>query len=63
MSATELVNCHTWWRGPEYLLQSEDLWPVSKNFDKPQGNDELFGVDWTRGFRGEHLYTRGSMVL
>ena len=40
-TATELVNCHTWWRGPEYLLQSEDSLPVSRNFDKPQGNDEM----------------------
>ena len=22
MSATDLIDCHTWWRGPEFLLQS-----------------------------------------
>ena len=41
MSATELVNCHAWLRDPECLLQSEDSWPVSRNFNKPQGNDEM----------------------
>ena len=25
MSAADLVDCHIWWRGPEFLLQKEDV--------------------------------------
>ena len=43
MSATDLIDCHTWWRGPEFLLQSEESWPVSKvsRSQKPPGDDEM----------------------
>lgn len=41
MNAAELANCDTWWRGPAFLLQSENTWPVNKAFEKPIGDDEL----------------------
>ena len=30
MKATELVDCCTWWRGPQFLTQSEETWPVNR---------------------------------
>ena len=41
MKATELVDCCTWWRGPQFLTQSEETWPVNKSFVKPSGDTEM----------------------
>ena len=42
-SAIDLIGCHIWWRGPEFLLQSEESWPVNKvsRSQKPPGDDEM----------------------
>ena len=41
MKATELVDCCTWWRGPQFLIQPEETWPVNKSFEKPSGDTEM----------------------
>ena len=41
MHAVELAKCDTWWRGPAFLRQSEDTWPINKTFEKPTGDNEL----------------------
>ncbi|MEW8544200.1 MAG: hypothetical protein AB2693_11760, partial [Candidatus Thiodiazotropha sp.] len=42
MRASELKNSGTWWRGPDFLCKSEELWP-SNIIDKPAVNNELKG--------------------
>ena len=41
MHANELAKCDSWWRGPAFLQESEDTWPLNKTFAKPIGNDEI----------------------
>ena len=41
MLAVELAKCDIWWRGPAFLRQSEDTWPINKIFEKPTGDNEL----------------------
>ena len=41
MSAANLVNSNTWWRGPEFLRQDEENWPAKKSFEKSTGDVEL----------------------
>ena len=41
MKAIELVDCYSWWRGPDFLRQSEDTWPVNKSLGKPKGDNEI----------------------
>ena len=41
MKATDLVDCDRWWRGPEFLHQSESLWPTKILNDKHTGYDEM----------------------
>lgn len=41
MKATDLAKSNTWWRGPDFLRQSENTWPISKAFGKPTGDVEI----------------------
>ena len=41
MKATDLVDCDRWWRGPEFLHQSESLWPTKILNDKHTGYEEM----------------------
>ena len=41
MKAIDLVDCDRWWRGPEFLLQSESLWPTKILNGIHTGFDEL----------------------
>ena len=41
MSAIDLANCNTWWRGPSFLRQTEDTWPTNKISDQPIGDDKM----------------------
>ena len=40
MTTTELLDCTAWWRGPEFLSQPEDTWPINKLLSKPSGDME-----------------------
>ena len=40
MNATELVDCYVWWQGPDFLLQTEDIWADNQAFEKPP-DDEM----------------------
>ena len=44
MKAEELKVFNKWWKGPEFLLQSEEAWPLNKVIDKPCENAELKGA-------------------
>lgn len=44
MKAKELKVCNKWWKGPDFLLQSEETWPLNKVIDKPCENAELKGT-------------------
>lgn len=35
IKATELSSRGTCWRGPDFLGELEDSWPINKNFKKP----------------------------
>ena len=41
MKAVDLVDCDRWWRGPEFLLQSESLWPTKILNSEHTGYDEM----------------------
>ena len=41
MRAGELRDCGSWWRGPEFLMASEETWLTEKVIGKPTENDEL----------------------
>ena len=42
MTATELLTCTLWWKGPEYLKLNQDQWPEALKFAKvPFGPVEL----------------------
>ena len=41
MRAGKLRDCGSWWRGPDFLMTSEELWPTNKVIDKPTEDDEL----------------------
>lgn len=41
MKASDLVECDRWWRGPEFLHQSESLWPTKILNDKHTEYDEM----------------------
>ena len=41
MKASDLVYCSTWWRGPEFLRLSDEMWHVNKSFEKPRDDNEM----------------------
>ena len=41
MPANDLAKCNSWWRGPAFLSQTEDMWPRNKIFEQPVGNNEI----------------------
>ena len=41
MHAGELAECDSWWRGPLFLRESEDVWPKNKVFEVPTGDVEI----------------------
>lgn len=41
MKATELIGNNAWWRGPDFLGETKDTWPVNKSFDQPTWSTEL----------------------
>ena len=41
MHSNELVKCDSRWRGPAFLQESEDTWPLNETFDRPIGDDEI----------------------
>ena len=41
MPANDLAKCNSWWRGPAFLSQTEDMWPRNKIFDQAVGNNEI----------------------
>ena len=41
MPANDLAKCNSWWRGPAFLSQTEDMWPRNKLFEQPVGNNEI----------------------
>ena len=41
LKAAELIGCYSWWRGPDFLRQSEEAWPVHKPLAKPSGDNEI----------------------
>ena len=48
-----LANCEKWWRGPEFLRQTEDSWPTHIMHNKSVGYDEMKRPH--RGVRNENL--------
>ena len=41
MRTEELLGCSKWWKGPDFLLQSEETWPLRKVVEKPDDNVEM----------------------
>lgn len=41
MKAFELVDFSTWWRGPEFLRLTDEMWPVNKSFEKPRDDNKM----------------------
>ena len=41
MKEVDLVECDRWWRGPEFLLQSESSWPTKILNGEHTGFDEM----------------------
>ena len=41
MKATDLIKNNPWWRGPDFLGESEVTWPINKNFARPSWSAEL----------------------
>ena len=41
MRAAELKTCDKWWKGPEFLLQPVETWPLNKVINRPTENAEL----------------------
>ena len=41
MHAGELAECDSWWRGPVFLRELEDVWPKNKVFEVPTGDVEI----------------------
>ena len=53
IKAVALANCEKWWRGPEFLRQTEDSWPTHIMHNKSVGYDEMKRPH--RGVRNENL--------
>lgn len=41
MKAVDLIDCDRWWKGPEFLRQSEASWPKKALNDPATGYDEM----------------------
>ena len=41
LKTTDLVKSKTWWEGPEFLIHTENTWPINRNFTTPTGDVEL----------------------
>ena len=41
LKTTDLVKSKTWWEGPEFLIHTEDTWPINRNSTTPTGDVEL----------------------
>ena len=41
MKTEELILCSKWWKGPDFLSQSEEEWPLRKVVDRPADNMEM----------------------
>ena len=41
MRTEELISCSKWWKGPDFLSQSEETWPLRKVVEKPDDNVEM----------------------
>ena len=41
MRTEELIGCSKWWKGPDFLSQSEGTWPLRKVVEKPDDNIEM----------------------
>ena len=41
MRAADLKTCDKWWKGPEFLLQPVETWPLNKVINRPTENAEL----------------------
>ena len=41
MKATDLIRNNAWWRGPDFLGEPEETWPINKNFVQPSWSAEL----------------------
>ena len=41
IKATELSRSGVWWRGPDFLGDLEDTWPINKKFEKPATDVEM----------------------
>ena len=41
LKTTNLVKSKTLWEGPEFLIHTEDTWPINRNFTTPTGDVEL----------------------
>ena len=43
IKVTELSRSGVWWRGPDFLGDPEDTWPINKKFEKPATDVEIKG--------------------
>lgn len=46
LDAAELHLQHRWFTGPAFLLQSENLWPVTPYFERPEHDPEVRSDRW-----------------
>ena len=63
LKAIELIDCYSWWRGPEFLRQSEDTWPVNKSLGKPSGDNEIKRLSKTNRIVGQFQESETTDVV
>ena len=61
LKTTDLVKSKTWWEGPEFLIHTEDTWPINRNFTTSTGDVELkrATASWVEALSSQ---THGSKV-
>ena len=57
MRTEELIGCSKWWKGPDFLSQSEETWPLRKVVDKPDDNVEMKTKKLEVQLAGDSFYT------